>query len=347
VRAEYRRVPVVTTEQASVTTVDDGPGAVQPGQPLPLTATVQALGAGTVRGDVDAELPAGWRVDQSSTPFSVRSDGLIGWQPVRVTVRPPADAKPGSYQVTLVAHPDGGAATSTTVTLQVARPAAGGYADLVLADQPAGYWRFGDAAGQPAGDASGNGGDGRYVGAVTPGQPGALAGDADGSVRLDGGYVDVPDSAALSVQGPYTLEAWVKDRAGGPQGVIEKYDGPARNGYLLRLVDGNKLVAMNLADTLYASPNSVASLGQTSWHHVVSVYDGQRLSVYLDGRLQSSAPVPKAPTDGQASLKIGARGDDAAVRFDGWLDEVAVYGHALSAAEIEAHYLKGLLGQPR
>ncbi len=344
VQATYRRVKVTSAPNAEVTTVDTPRTLVQPGEKVKLVAQVEVLGQGTVRGTTEVQTPAGWEAAPARMPFSVRSDGRLAWVGRASEIRIPADTSPGTYQVRLVARPDGGAARTRILTMRVAEPAAADYPDLVKADGPVGYWRLGEGPDQPVGDSSGNGNTGAYRGQVQIQQPGALADSADTAAQLAGGYAEIPDSPSVSMTGPYTLEAWVKDAAGGPQGVIEKYDAPARNGYLMRLVNGNKLQSMNLADTLYASGVSSKSVRQATWHHVASVYDGARLVIYIDGVEQVSTPLAKSPTDGRASLKLGARGDDAAERFMGVLDEVAVYDKALSPAQVEAHYVKGVLG---
>src|ERR1700704_333500 len=56
--------------------------------------------------------------------------------------------------------------------------AASPYADAVLADQPAAYWRLGETSGSTAADASGKGHTGWLLG-VSGGARGALVGDPD------------------------------------------------------------------------------------------------------------------------------------------------------------------------
>src|SRR6266540_4057262 len=73
------------------------------------------------------------------------------------------------------------------------------------------YWRLGQASGTTACDSKGSNA-GTYQGGFTLGQPGALVGDPDMAVRLNGstGYVYVPHSASLDVGDSFTIEAWVK-----------------------------------------------------------------------------------------------------------------------------------------
>jgi hypothetical protein len=93
------------------------------------------------------------------------------------------------------------------------------YGSVVLAKGPVGYWRLGEAQGLVASDASGNGYDGTYMGSPTFGQPGAINGDPDTAVELNGpasaDYVEIadPDSQAFSQPTSslgLTVEAWMR-----------------------------------------------------------------------------------------------------------------------------------------
>lgn len=352
VRADYVATPVRTVPHAQVTTVDTARTLVQPGEKANLGINVEVLGKGDVKGSVEVRVPSGWQTSSTSVPFTGRSDGLLNWARVPAVVTVPKQAAPGDYVIRLTARPDGGPARSTDFHVRVAKPASVSYADLVREQQPAGYWRLDETAStQPVQDASGAGNTGAFRGTVEPAAPGAIAGDPGTSVRLVDGYAEIPDSKAVSMTGPYTLEAWVKDVAAGSQGLIEKYDGgdclPSRNGYAFRLREGNKIQAINVAEQGHDGAPSPSSVQQGRWHHVASIYDGTTLRTYLDGKLQSSTEMSQAPTDGGASLKLGARGDDGAERFEGWLDEVAVYDKALTPAQLDSHYVKGVLGNAR
>ena len=158
--------------------------------------------------------------------------------------------------------------------------------------------------------------------------------------NLDGvnGYVEVPDSPNLSLTGPMTLEAKIKLNTNSvQQAIIEKYDVPGLNGYLLRILNG-KLSAAMCNTTLAGAQQGI--IGATTvtpgvWHHVAAVYDGATIKIYLDGVLDGSVVANYAPTNGSASLKIGARGDDANTRLNGLIDDVRIFNRALSEAEIQ------------
>ncbi|MGW3607074.1 LamG-like jellyroll fold domain-containing protein [Micromonospora sp. NPDC005161] len=350
VRATYRATKVADAPSAEATKVTTPRPLLEPGETFALDLEVEALGLGTVSGTAEVGAPAGWTVNGSKLPFSVNSNQRLAWSELATSVRIPTDAAPGNYRIDVVTRPSGGTARTSSLSVRVARPDPTDYAALVKRDGPVGYWRLDDAPGQPVVDASGNGNTGAYRGSVGRSQPGAIADSADTAVRLDDGHAEIPDSASLSITGAYTLESWVKDAAGGPQGIIEKYDGsdclPSRNGYGLRLVNGNKLQALTAADQAQSSASSPRSVQQGRWHHVAAAYDGTTLRTYIDGQLQASTPMANAPTDGKGSLKLGARGDDALDRFVGSLDEVAIYNKALTPGQIDSHYVKGVLGNP-
>src|SRR5213592_584293 len=88
------------------------------------------------------------------------------------------------------------------------------YKASVLADHPVAYWRLDEATGTVMVDASGNGNDGAYAGAVTLGQPGALASDGDTAAGVGpaGGTASVASTPSLQVN-PVTIEIWINKRA--------------------------------------------------------------------------------------------------------------------------------------
>jgi len=76
-----------------------------------------------------------------------------------------------------------------------------------------------------------------------------------------------------------------------------------------------------------------------SWHHVVLVRDGDRVTVYLNGNTVpeiSARGAPPCPA-GAARILLGGRADNTA-NFEGKIDEVAIYRRALPPEEIARHY---------
>ena len=91
------------------------------------------------------------------------------------------------------------------------------YERAVLADRPVAYWRLGEASGPTAVDATGHGHNGKYHGHPTYGEAGALAGDRNTAVGLQGQeYVEIPESVHFSQPDSHvglTVEVWMRPDA--------------------------------------------------------------------------------------------------------------------------------------
>jgi hypothetical protein len=86
------------------------------------------------------------------------------------------------------------------------------------------------------------------------------------------------------------------------------------------------------------------AIAPKTWNHIVLVREGRRIAVYLNGSAEPEIAGEAAPCDIK-DICIGGGGDKNA-SFEGKIDEVAIYGRALSADEIRQHYQLGTGGQP-
>ena len=215
-------------------------------------------------------------------------------------------------------------------------PFVGLFPELVLGAKPVRYWRLGDLAGPTV-----QGRDG--AAAAEPGVVFGLAGPAgppfDGPAAVNraahfaGGRVvaKVPD-----VGRRYTVEAWFWNG----------FPAAARDwaGTLFTLAAGDEVVdALALGGTK-GTANALAALGPAgdpvvgktpatfrTWNHAALVRDGERVRVYLNGKLETEAEAPrKAAPD---TVIIGGR-PDRRFGWEGRLAEVAVYARALSETDL-------------
>jgi hypothetical protein len=219
-------------------------------------------------------------------------------------------------------------------------PGVGGgssYVAEVLADQPLGYWRLGEAQGAlMAVDASGNGRDGSFVGSVELGAPGAIAGDT--AARFDGvSRVTIGDH--FDFASSFTVEAWSNQNVStqiGYQGVCAKLDVILGEGYVLYTTDPfhAKFTVWSGDMPGHAALGNPIPMG--SFTHLVGVYDGTNVHIFINGIELAVAPSPGPVADTDAVFEIGFSPEGN--EFEGVIDEVAVYGTALSAERIEAHY---------
>ncbi len=212
------------------------------------------------------------------------------------------------------------------------------YALAVLADHPIAYWRLDEAPGDTTAHDLMHLVDGKYSGNCGFGAPGALSVDA--AVRFDGStcWVTIDDVPQLRFpdHNPFTVEAWVSPEAsfGMYQHVFTRESrsaGPI-DGYAL-LVIGSQI---GQAERVVGSANAFAeeNIAQT-FQHLAEVYDGADLYVYVDGVGQSVA-APLSMTIFAMPEFIGASGPSSN-QFLGVLDEIAVYDHALTQAQLQGH----------
>jgi hypothetical protein len=211
------------------------------------------------------------------------------------------------------------------------------YAQTVLADSPASFWRLGEKSGTTAADERGSN-PGVYNNGVLLGSSGALSGNPNTSVTFDGSN-DYVGFANPSVTGPFTLELWAYVSGPGSTGstiwdTLIGYDythrilvRPTNPALLLTQFDGN----------FY----SVTGIGLNAWHHIVYTFDGSTERFYTDGAENGSHATTK-PT-WQAAFKLGAY-DLANYMFKGRIDEFALYRTALTPAQVQRHYLAGVYG---
>jgi hypothetical protein len=249
---------------------------------------------------------------------------------------PPQDASHDAVTVDSHAPPEAGDAAIT-------------YDQEVMMDAPLAFWRFDETTGTTALDSSGNGHDGMYVGGFLLGQPGAITGDPGKSVSFDGMTAWMTAGNVLELAGatPCSFEAWIEPVLDmGYHDVLSRSDGQggSTNGTLMYVEpqsSGYVDFAHYSAGTAnIAESNSAVATG--TFTHVVGVYDGTNLYVYGNGVLLDMKPAAFATpaTPGDVFI-VGAQSDGITSWFSGLIDDVAVYGTALPAARILAHYKVG------
>lgn len=160
----------------------------------------------------------------------------------------------------------------------------------------------------------------------------SIGGDGGAAV---GPYTPHNDSLTFSPWDSYTLQCWFKTESAQTQTMICN-----SHAYWLGLADGRlRAWIMQDGDQTKEARGS-RSVAEGKWHHVAAVCDRatQRLSLYLDGKLDTAdgAPTPENPADismiraskWPASVMVGGcRGGQF---WSGWLDDVSIFAGALT-----------------
>jgi hypothetical protein len=214
------------------------------------------------------------------------------------------------------------------------------YAQTVLCDEPAAYWRFEELDPPDAMDEMGLH-PAQYVGTMTLGADG-IAGSRAATFHANGqGYVLVGDVFDFVGTSEFTLEAWVK-----PVGPVPDYaalfgkffdEGGEEQGYVLSLIPSG-LNAARTRDGV-ADGLTVGELAVDELTHVALTYDGLTLSIFENGVLAKGTESTAALVDRDTPLTIGSWHGWG--YFNGVIDEVAIYDKLLKSTRILAHYQAG------
>lgn len=157
----------------------------------------------------------------------------------------------------------------------------------------------------------------------------------------------------------FSATAWIKGGAqdstivgdmlqGGTYRGWEMHVGTAANG---GSSTGLTIWLLNTYPSNAIQVSSPVNVLTGTWRHVAFTYDGSRtgggVKVYVDGAPASASVTLSSLTDTIANgtgaeLNIGTRQNGANHTFTGGIDEVAVFDHALSAAEVSQIYTGGI-----
>ncbi|MBO9521157.1 MAG: Ig-like domain repeat protein [Nocardioidaceae bacterium] len=201
------------------------------------------------------------------------------------------------------------------------------YADNVLADNPAVYYRLDDATAGFARDSSGNFRDGSHGANVTPGVDGMFPSSAADDLGLANAGPD------WALQGPSTglpvgssaksLEFWFKTTSSA-DGWLASYDGY----WGVYKDQGSRLTIDPPGCCGYIQVTPTWSITDGAWHQVVLTTDGSSGWLFVDGQLIGSSG--GVGWTAGASLRVG--------QVAGSYDEVAVYSKRLSANQVAGRW---------
>lgn len=229
------------------------------------------------------------------------------------------------------------------------------YASMVLADNPVGYWRLGETSGSYA-DQMGLSPLASIGAGVTRGVTGLPAGDPDKGFSGIGGATSFVSSAApipsLAFPGtaPFSVDLWLSTTATTGSAWFlfsNRATTGSLDGWQASVdVDGNTQFIRSdstTAENTFLGTPAIVHDGNP--HHMAFIFTGDHLQIWLDGVQKISSARSKVIGSSGGNFAIGNVSTPTA--GNGWLgtlDEVAVYGYALSEAQIHAHYIAGLVG---
>ncbi len=165
-------------------------------------------------------------------------------------------------------------------------------------------------------------------------------------------YLNAPDSPDVDVGGEYTFEAWIYPTRLDEtwQRLLLRWGGAGQSyHFALRLVGGAWRVstihhqAGDPFETWLAADGGEVVANE--WQHIAGVADGTDLITYLNGEEVARTPYDGTITQGSGvDLGVGDMAVGTGLRYNGLLDELAMWNVALEPDEILSHYEAGPAG---
>lgn len=184
---------------------------------------------------------------------------------------------------------------------------------------------------------------------------GALAG-ARRAMSLTGGnsYAKVPNTSGLQPADAFTLEAMVKINTASEayQFIIDNgFATSQQHGGFTLGTEGTKFRTWASNGTTRTIVLSGEPFELNRWYHVASVYNGQTLTLYVDGRMAGSGKLTgtlnydRVNDSPDYGLNLGRYKDDNEEFFaDMTMDEIRVWSLARSPEDVRSTMLTNLYG---
>ena len=205
------------------------------------------------------------------------------------------------------------------------------------------YWKLDEGAGTAANDSVGTN-HGTLVNSPT-----WTAGLVGGALSFDelGQYVELTNEENFDfASGAHTVCFWMKTNAEGVWVMMRKHILGHWNGWSF----GVNSRGHNL-HLYYATSSGEQNLylenvvADDTWHFITGVIDvtNAEMLLYIDGELEGNRPIHGTPNENDVNVELG-KFDTIGDYDEGRLDEVAIYGRALSEGEIQQLYENGSKG---
>ncbi|MCD4726536.1 MAG: LamG domain-containing protein [Pirellulales bacterium] len=227
-------------------------------------------------------------------------------------------------------------------------------------DELVSWWKLDEGTGTAAKDAWGSN-NGAVSGATwthaTPGIASPWAIDFDG---VDD-RITVPHSADLDFNTAMTIEAWIRfddDSATSLRGILgkgEDRDNRAYNLYKINKGVGevcffvSSLSGRDGTNWTRIYNTDPISIGE--WHHVVATFNAGAMDLFIDGEDVAAT----IETGGTGATSINTNLLDLVIadnlwsqesRWDGGLDDICLYNHALTLADAAQNYAAMSIPEP-
>lgn len=215
------------------------------------------------------------------------------------------------------------------------------------------FWNFNDA-GSPITDMSGNNFTLTYTAANisldatdSPSRSGSSAKFLSGSGDMGGTVSAIRNLCNSNTTcNSYTSSAWVKPTAlnSGNDKAVFQLISPSNSGYISMVVNQSQIRCGHASGGI---TSVTYSLKLNEWQQITCSYNGAATSFYVNGKFVATVAPPGTLYDMSyliSGIKVGQfnNNSDPAFAFNGWIDDIVLYGNPLVAADVERLYAEGL-----
>jgi sialidase-1 len=165
-----------------------------------------------------------------------------------------------------------------------------------------------------------------------------VSGHTGTALSFDGvdDYVLVPDDDALDLAGDFTISVWLRwVNYNNDADILRKGSaGTAAVHYKIEMKYNRiraRLVGEGRSTTL---SDNQTNRNDGLWHHVALVREGSESRLYVDGVLIDTSGSDVGDMSNSANLVFGAKDTGNDDFYDGSMDDIHLYGRALTAEEI-------------
>ncbi len=212
--------------------------------------------------------------------------------------------------------------------------------NVVGTPQPLADYSFNETSGYTVNDNLGVGVQGFISGGAA-----LAAGRTGNAVSFDGssGSVWIGNPTSLDIRGQITMSAWINPSStAGTQTIVSRGYGvyPNWGGTFLRIANGQ--YQLGYYDSSFHFAAFTMPAGDVgNWVHLVGTYDGKNWNLYRNGSLVATFTSSTGSIYANVAWRVGSS-DIPTDYFKGKIDDVRLYGQALSGSQVQGLFTQGL-----
>jgi hypothetical protein len=199
-----------------------------------------------------------------------------------------------------------------------------------------GWWKFDETSGTTAADSSHNGNDGAIRGNPVWMPSGGKMG---GALSFDGNgdYVDCGNGPTLTIQSGITMACWIRVASFTLNWATIISKGDTAGSYRMGRGESTFSLHMGIAGVSTTGDpwfDATKKVNDDQWHHVAGIYDGTRMTIYIDGIADAYKEATGLISASTLNLYIGENSETTGRYWSGLIDDVRLYNRGLTPDEL-------------